>query len=553
MGNNNSILYLLQNFLLTRFLNAYIIDVISDKAFIYSYVNNSIVNKSNTTYSGFLTDLSNSLSSEDLNNLTANLSIQRLEECFYSGKKSVNLVINRGGTDYLLDISLVNFNGNKLIMVIENLFDSSMGLNINSGNNKNKEDIRMQSMIDNVSDSLLKIYNVFNSNRNNPEVNNIGNYINTILSDITNSYPEFNRSFKENAISVSSMGRPTLLIVDDDMITRNLLKKIFIDQYNIVMATNGEEAISILEDNSNRNMFESRDNIVGIFLDLVMPKMDGFGVLDYLNRNNYLSKIPVAIISGDYSKETRDRVYGYHIADMLEKPFNTEIIKHRVNNLVNLYKSSNSLNEMILNQYADLKNVIDTIISAYKYDYASNIEMIKRYSFIIGTDIMNNYGEYNLDEARVNLIAEASCYYDIGYYAIPRVIYSKDSNFTKEEADIVKNYPIIGSKIVKYGLKNMGNSAFTEYAYEITRYYHERYDGTGYPEGLRGDAIPISACIVALSALFNNFVRSYSNSEDIRDAICKLSGSKFNPRIIESFKRVFDKLISASNGEWCYV
>lgn len=549
MGNNNSILYLLQNFLLTRFLNAYIIDVISDKAFIYSYVNNSIVNKSNTTYSGFLTDLSNSLSSEDLNNLTANLSIQRLEECFYSGKKSVNMVINRGGTDYLLDISLVNFNGNKLIMVIENLFDSSMGLNINSGNNKNKEDIRMQSMIDNVSDSLLKIYNVFNSNRNNPEVNNIGNYINTILSDITNSYPEFNRSFKENAISVSSMGRPTLLIVDDDMITRNLLKKIFIDQYNIVMATNGEEAISILEDNSNRNMFESRDNIVGIFLDLVMPKMDGFGVLDYLNRNNYLSKIPVAIISGDYSKETRDRVYGYHIADMLEKPFNTEIIKHRVNNLVNLYKSSNSLNEMILNQYADLKNVIDTIISAYKYDYASNIEMIKRYSFIIGTDIMNNYGEYNLDEARVNLIAEASCYYDIGYYAIPRVIYSKDSNFTKEEADIVKNYPIIGSKIVKYGLKNMGDSAFTEYAYEITRYYHERYDGTGYPEGLRGDAIPISASIVALSALFNNFVRSYSNSEDIRDAICKLSGSKFNPRIIESFKRVFDKLISASNGE----
>ena len=553
MGNNNSILYLLQNFLLTRFLNAYIIDVISDKAFIYSYVNNCIVNKSNTTYSGFLTDLSNSLSSEDLNNLTANLSIQRLEECFYSGKKSVNLVINRGGTDYLLDISLVNFNGNKLIMVIENLFDSSMGLNINSGNYKNKEDIRMQSMIDNVSDSLLKIYNVFNSNRNNPEVNNIGNYINTILSDITNSYPEFNRSFKENAISVSSMGRPTLLIVDDDMITRNLLKKIFVDQYNIVMATNGEEAIGILEDNSNRNMFESRDNIVGIFLDLVMPKMDGFGVLDYLNRNNYLSKIPVAIISGDYSKETRDRVYGYHIADMLEKPFNTEIIKHRVNNLVNLYKSSNSLNEMILNQYADLKNVIDTIISAYKYDYASNIEMIKRYTLIIGTDIMNNYGEYNLDEARVNLIAEASCYYDIGYYAIPRVIYSKDSNFTKEEADIVKNYPIIGSKIVKYGLKNMGDSAFTEYAYEITRYYHERYDGTGYPEGLRGDAIPISACIVALSALFNNFVRSYSNSEDIRDAICRLSGSKFNPRIIESFKRVFDKLISASNGEWCYV
>lgn len=550
MGNSNTILYLLQNFLLTRFENAYIIDIISDKTYIYSYVNNSIVNKSNTTYSGFLTELSNSLSSEDLNNLTGNLSIQKLEESFYSGKKRVNLVINRGGIDYLLDISLVNFNGNKLIMVIENLYDSSMGLiNSNSGNNSSKEDIKMQSMIDNISDSLLKIYNVFNNNKSNPEVNNIGNYINTILSDITNNYPEFNKSFKENAISVSSMGTPTLLIVDDDMITRNLLKKIFNDQYKIVMATNGEEAISILEDNNNKNMFESRDNIVGIFLDLVMPVMDGFGVLDYLNRNNYLSKIPVAIISGDYSKETRDRVYGYHIADMLEKPFNTEIIKHRINNLVNLYKSSNSLNEMILNQYADLKNVIDTIISAYKYDYASNIEMIKKYTLIIGTDIMNNYKEYNLDEQKLSMIAEASSYYDIGYYAIPRVIYSKDSNFTKEEADIVKNYPIIGSKIVKYGLKNMGDNVFAEYAYEITRYYHERYDGTGYPEGLRGDAIPISASIVALSALFNNFVRTYNNGEDIKVAICRLSGSKFNPKIIESFKRVFDKLISASNGE----
>ena len=203
---------------------------------------------------------------------------------------------------------------------------------------------------DNISDGLLKIYNIFNSTNNSEEVKNIGNYINTILSDITTSYPEFNKAFNENAISVTSMATNTLLIIDDDVITRNILKKIFDSEYNIITCENGKEGIEVLQQNNQKNIFEKRDNIVGIFLDLVMPVMDGFAVLDYLNKNNYLNKIPVAIISGDYSKETRDKVYSYHIADMLEKPFNTEIIKHRINNLVNLYKSSNSLNEMILNQ-----------------------------------------------------------------------------------------------------------------------------------------------------------------------------------------------------------
>lgn len=540
---DNNFLYLLKNFLITRFDNAYIIDIMGDMVYIYSYINNGIISKGNTSYSSFLTELSSLISSDDLNVLTGNLSVQKLEESFYSGKRRINQIISKGDRKYLLDISLVNFNGNKLIMVTENLYDKEDNGNISHN------DARIESMIDNVSDSLLKIYNVFSNSKGNSEVDNIGAYINTILSDITNNYPEFNKSFKENAISVSSMGTPTLLIVDDDMITRNILKKIFSDQYKIVMATNGEEAISVLEDNSHKNMFESRDNIVGIFLDLVMPKMDGFGVLDYLNRNNYLTKIPVAIISGDYSKETRDKVYGYHIADMLEKPFNTEIIRHRINNLVNLYKSSNSLNEMILNQYADLKNVIDTIISAYKYDYGNNILMIKKYTLIIARDVMNNYKEYNLDENKIDMIAEASSYYDIGYYAIPRVIYSKDTNFTKEEADIVKNYPIIGSKIVKYGLKNTGDNVFMEYAYEITRYYHERYDGTGYPEGLKGEFIPISASIVALSATFNNFIKTYGNKDDIFKAITEMSGTKFSPKIVESFKRVFNELVSASNGE----
>lgn len=538
-----NIAQLIQKILLNKFLKAYIIDISNDKVYIYHFKNNTLVNNKNTSYSEFLANLGNIINNDELSELTNNLSISHLTEVLQNGKNKVTQIITKkeetGETrKYLLDISLVEHENQKLIVVMEE--ENNLSLQENILNNSNE--IKTHEMIDNISDSLLKIYNIFNNGNNTPEVKNIGNYINTILSDLTRNYPEFNKSFQENAISLSSLGTPSLLIVDDDMITRNLIKKIFADEYNILMATNGEEAIKIIEENNAKSMFETRDNIVGIFLDLVMPGTDGFGVLDYLNKNNYLNKIPVAIISGDYSKETRNRVYNYHIADMLEKPFNTEIIKHRINNLINLYKSSNSLNEMILNQYSDLKNIIDTIISAYKYDYGKNITNIQKYTEIIGQDIIENHKEYNLDEFKLNKIKEAACYYDIGYYAIPRVIYSKATSLTMEEADIIKNYPIIGSKIVKYGLKDLSDNAYIDYAYEITKYYHERYDGSGYPEGLKGESIPISASIVSLAVEYNNLRHTNNNNDEIIKAISSKSGTKFNPKLIESLQRVANKL-----------
>ncbi len=546
---NNNYNYLIQNFLLTKFTNIYIIDIANDKTYIYSYTDNKQINVSEMSYSNFLSYYTTMVNSDDINKLNNILNIQKLREELQNGKKKITEYIkkkNQNGIEvsYQLETYLFNFENKDLILLYE---DECNNTNVKvEKESQPNNDVKTHEMIDNISDGLLKIYNIFNSTNNSEEVKNIGNYINTILSDITTSYPEFNKAFNENAISVTSMATNTLLIIDDDVITRNILKKIFDSEYNIITCENGKEGIEVLQQNNQKNIFEKRDNIVGIFLDLVMPVMDGFAVLDYLNKNNYLNKIPVAIISGDYSKETRDKVYSYHIADMLEKPFNTEIIKHRINNLVNLYKSSNSLNEMILNQYADLKNIIDTIISAYKYDYKTNIEKVKKYTYILATDVMENYKEYNLNENKVSKITEASCFYDIGYYAIPRVMYSKVTNLTKEEADIVKNYPVIGSKIIKYGLKNNGDNTFTDYAYEITKYYHEKYDGTGYPEGLKEEAIPISAMIVSLATYYNNLTKNYTDDNYINSAIISLENTKFSPKIINTFKRVYNKLNQVS-------
>ena len=142
-----------------------------------------------------------------------------------------------------------------------------------------------------------------------------------------------------------------ILIVDDSAVIRNSLKRIFVDNYEIVMAKNGDEAIEIINKNIISNNFnDDRLNIVGILLDLLMPGKNGFDVLNYLKQYRVFNKVPVAIISGDEKPETRKRVYEYDIVDMLEKPFNTENIKKRISKIISLYETGNTLQSMVTNQ-----------------------------------------------------------------------------------------------------------------------------------------------------------------------------------------------------------
>ena len=158
---------------------------------------------------------------------------------------------------------------------------------------------------------------------------------------------------------MTDAGKQTVMIIDDDKMTCNLIKKVFEKKYDVVFAHNGREAIELLSSSNN-------GGISCIFLDLIMPELDGFSVLDYLNDNNYLSKLPVIIISGNYDKETRARAYSYEIADMLEKPFNVQVVRHRIENLISLYRSSNSLNDILSQQHRELKNIDIISITIFK-------------------------------------------------------------------------------------------------------------------------------------------------------------------------------------------
>ena len=340
-----------------------VFDPISDKLESFSYKNNGLSLEKEESLTEYLNNLSNVIKKEYLTDYMNSISVPKLEAKENDG--SIITTFNYktlNNNDVINTSTLFNYKGNKCVLTLsmENIAPSA------------KEDnLKYNTLTLSVADSMLKIHNLFNLNEKAlSSTKNVQEYIDAVFSSLTKDYPELKKSFNNLAANVSGRSLDTILIVDDDALTRSMIKKIFDqDEYKIVMAANGKEAIDYVEENSKKGIEQTSDHIVGIFLDLTMPVLDGFAVLDYLSERNYLNRIPVIIISGDYEKETKIRVYNYNIADMLEKPFDFDVVKHRIGNFINLYKSSNSLNDLINNQTESLKDIIDAYIKAYYYDY----------------------------------------------------------------------------------------------------------------------------------------------------------------------------------------
>ena len=518
--------------ILDSYVQALIIDVNSDKIYRYSINNGEFNLDSELSYVEYLSNCSKIIHADDVQNYVESLSISKLES---NGNITINYRMNddKVGTyrNYVNNVSLYEKDGKKNIVVLVSL---SNGKNVLSTNvsSRGEETNKFNKLVDSVSLAILKIHNVIGTN-SNAQVKE--EYINSILSALTVEFPEFSEAINHNAGEIYNNGKQTIMIVDDDKMTCSLIKKIFDNDYDVIVANNGKEAIDILNGN-----VDSRNYISCIFLDLIMPVLDGFSVLDYLNDNNYLSKLPVIIISGNYDKETRNKAYSYQIADMLEKPFNVQVVRHRIENLINLYRSSGSLNEMMLEQHGDLKSIIGSIITSYEMDNRQTMDAIKKYTRILTMQVSVQYPEYNINSNMIDKIANSSVYYSIGNYTLPRTLLMKKGLYTDEERNIVKTANINGASIVKYVLSKNNTEIDGKYCYEIVKYYNERYDGTGFPEGLSSNSIPLAAQIVSLAIEYNNLVNSIVpvDYERIASLIVMESGRKFSPKIVESFKKV---------------
>ncbi len=284
------------------YIDISIIDILNDTITKLSYDNEQIIEKEQSSYTEFLNILPNKIKESDINRVINTSSLQNLEQ---NNGASINYeLIN--GSNQLTTYILTTNNDSKFIVCLTQKIT-----------NEKKEDVsRINTITDIVCDAVLKIYNIFEANTSsNLRIDDVENYINSILTTLTSNYKELKQSLTKKAINLSGQAGKSIMIVDDDLITRSMLKKIFKDDYHIIEATNGQEAINIIKENLNKGTYEKTLNIVGMFLDLAMPVVDGFKVLDYMTEVNLLSAIPVIIISGDFDLETRNKAYNYNIAD----------------------------------------------------------------------------------------------------------------------------------------------------------------------------------------------------------------------------------------------
>jgi len=250
--------------------------------------------------------------------------------------------------------------------------------------------------------------------------------------------------------------------------------------------------------------------------------------------------MPVIIISGDYDQQTKDRAYLYRIADVLEKPFNVQVVKHRIKTFVKLYKTNNSLNEVVLTQHQDIKNVVRTMVKSYLYDNSNDIKKVSTYVNILTKQLTTDYPEYKIDDIRIKKITDASKFYNIGMYALPSKMLEKEE-FTGEENKIIKGHPFIGLSIFNSVLYKGTDSIFNHYAKDIIEYHEEHYDGTGYPYGYKGDKLPIAPQIVSVAIEYNELTKKM-NEDLVLEEIVKQSGTKFNPHVVESLKKCISEI-----------
>ena len=507
-----------------------VIDVFNDKIYKYAYVNDDIVKLEELSYADYLNKCNSFIYGDDLDKYIESLSIGN----------DTNVVrykmLDESGNyqEYVNNIIKYKDDGNDLIVVLvakDKDLDNIVSNNTNSISNMEN---KLKRMVDSIGNAILKIHNVINIGGS---VNNKKECIEAILAGIVNEYPEFNEVINSNMNNLFLQNKSTIMIIDDDKMTCSLIKKIFDKDYDIIIANNGKEAIEYLSDNDNSSF---KANIACIFLDLLMPVLDGFSVLDYLNDNNYLSKLPVIIISGNYDKETRNRAYSYQIADMLEKPFNVQVVRHRIEKMINLYKSSSSINNMMIEQHRELKNIANSLIVSYEVDNEKMMKMVKKYTRILAIQVSVDYKEYNINNKIIDRIAESAGYYGIGNYTLPKSVLYKRGMYSEEERSLIKMANINGANIIKYVLARDNNKIDEKYCYEIVKYYNERYDGNGYPEGLSGNSIPLSTQIASVAIEYSNLINTITpvDYDRVASLIIMESGRKFNPKIVESFKKV---------------
>ena len=336
-----------------------------------------------------------------------------------------------------------------------------------------------------------------------------------------------------------------ILIVDDSEMNREIFTEMLQDDFRILEAENGEEALKMLK--------QYGTGISLMLLDIVMPVMNGFEVLAAMAREHWMDDIPVIMISSEGSEDYIRRAYEMGIADYIRRPFDAKIVYQRVFNTIKLYAKQRRLISLVADQiYEKEKNnrmmvgILSQIVEFRNGESGPHVLHIQTLTRLLLERLVQKTGQYGLSCSEQYMISMASALHDIGKIGIDEKILNKPGKLTKEEFDIMKTHTLIGATMLE-NLKMYQGEILLEVAYQICRWHHERYDGKGYPDGLVGEEIPISAQVVSLADAYDALIsdrvykKAYSHEQAVKMILNGECGA-FNPVLLECLTDIQDHL-----------
>ena len=349
-----------------------------------------------------------------------------------------------------------------------------------------------------------------------------------------------------DAIETFQSEKPSILIVDDSEMNRVILNEMLKDEYRVLEADNGRAALDMVD--------RYGDELSLVLLDIVMPGMNGFEVLGELSRRTVADSLPIIMISSEDSDDVVLRAYELGASDYINRPFDARVVRRRVSNTIRLYAKQRRLTSLLSQQYnARVKNsrmLIDIMAGVMELrngESGLHVTHIEKLTELLLGCLVHRSDQFPLDNEQRSTIAMASALHDIGKMSIDDAILNKPGRLTAEEFEIMKTHTTLGADmLLELGRQHTGNPLL-EYAYQIARWHHERWDGKGYPDGLKGDAIPIAAQVVSVADVYDALtsVRVYKDAIPHQEAIQMILDGKcgqFNPLLLDCLLEVQDRI-----------
>ena len=363
----------------------------------------------------------------------------------------------------------------------------------------------------------------------------------------------------QNIANPSATHKYKILIVDDSEMNREILSSMLGDEFDILEAADGKECISVIRK-------YGRD-IALVLLDIVMPEMDGFEVLEFMNKHEWIDDIPVIMISSEDSAASVKKAYEMGVSDYINRPFDVEVVHRRVFNTIKLYAKQRRLIALITNQvYEKEKNnrilieILSQIVEFRNGESGRHVLNVNIITGILLEQLAQITDKYNISWSDRLIITTAASLHDIGKIGIDEKILNKAGRLMPQEIEKMKEHTVIGASILE-NMELFKDEELVKTAYQICRWHHERYDGRGYPDGLKGEEIPVSAQVVALADVYDALVsrRVYKKSYSHEEAMKMILGGEcgaFNPILLQCLTEAQDKIkesivIKEENGISC--